>query len=258
MVNTEKCTVLFHRRAREPENPDWQEVQSVLLDDGLAVFPQGMMRFVNTSQRTIAVILGEARPFEVEPGEYLFRKSPAEKSEMVMAQKDETGAWKTFFRNEVSLENGQRYHVYAYDGDHPDRPVQLFLRPEQVGNGLVIEKKANGELTDSTAEKSVLVGSIQKSLKGNLSSEVDEDRGGFVSCGDEVEELSESELASSRMRTGIVKSESSHREHLTEPDGLQEGVTGRLNVMLEIVLLVVFVGLLIWWGLRVDWFRWAK
>ena len=243
-------------KSLELEKRDWRMVDTLLLNEGVSVFPVGSIRFVNTSKRVVAFKIGESKAFSVQPGKVVIRRNSEERVQISVAQKNQEGAYKLVFKNEVVIRNGERCSFFSFDGNDLKGKVKVFWKSEKVEKVLGGVLNAEGDLPDilSAVPKEDLgrKGSptvTKKINRGDVVSEEGQklvDLGGLEVrtsfAGDPLVQVPDRpvKLHSERIRSATNRSGSG---------GIKES---RLDLVLPLVLLAVFVFFGIRWALLWD------
>ena len=246
------------RKKKEGENPDWRKVETLLLKESYEAFPVGHIRLVNTSQFPIAMKVGGERAVMVKPGGIVFRKAPAEEFEIAFALQNQEDAWKKIFDNVVNLKADGRFHVFAYDaeGKNPKRPVNFFMRPEyEEGGGLISGEEGSVE--------DIVVSKVETYGVG-VSKEIGRDEGANVAttvAGNLITSKGKTEWEDPVGGDLIWAESGGEKKSIVIRNRGQQSAGGaepierfRLDVVFPLICLLVFVFLMIWWGMKWDAF----
>ncbi|MDA7882377.1 hypothetical protein N9A94_08745 [Akkermansiaceae bacterium] len=116
---------------RDNADMTWLKPKLMLLPNDLASFPNGQVRFVNTSAFEIAVQFGKERPFAVKPGKVISKPLKVGETQATVAVKL-GGAYKPMMTNNIVMRANERIQVFFFksQGKKPTAPVQMVIKPE--------------------------------------------------------------------------------------------------------------------------------
>lgn len=128
---------------RDHEKLDWFNTKSLILKDDATTFPVGSVRFVNVSDRTLAMVFTFDKNGKqvkerkgLAPGKVYIRTlaSKGEKAEIYLYEKGKTfEEMVEVYSNRLRTEEGRRLNAFFYkNSSKKGAPVREVIRPEAI------------------------------------------------------------------------------------------------------------------------------
>lgn len=120
---------------RDPRAKLWDQSRSLLLADGVAIFPVGATRIVNASP-FVATVVFAGKKYVLQPGKIVIRRRAGgnlENAVLRVAIGDGRGGVKRIYDSALSQGRGQRTNVVIYraDGLRPRTPAKILVQAER-------------------------------------------------------------------------------------------------------------------------------
>lgn len=119
---------------RDFETMTWGDPKLLMLPDDAQSFPLGQMRFVNVSDLTVVVKMGDGKAFGIAPGKVSMKPLEVGTTPIKVGYVPKEGGSKAIWQNNVKLRSGQRMQCFFYkaQGKNPRSAVKFHFAPERV------------------------------------------------------------------------------------------------------------------------------
>jgi hypothetical protein len=126
---------------RDPKLKTWESARSMMLSDGLDVFPAGSLRLVNLLP-TLTRFVFPGKTIELHSGESKIEIPALATLPVQISLQDASGNWQIIYQSAITQNPGERGQVILYraDGIDPRSPVKVLPLRERAPDPPPVKK----------------------------------------------------------------------------------------------------------------------
>ncbi len=126
---------------RDPKLKTWESARSMMLGDGLDVFPSGSLRLVNLLP-TLTRFVFPGKTIELHSGESKIEIPALATLPVQISLQDASGNWQIIYQSAITQNPGERGQVILYraDGIDPRSPVKVLPLRERAPDPPPVKK----------------------------------------------------------------------------------------------------------------------